>query len=280
MYLAHWELKQRPFDNLLDTKFAFFSEQYREAIARLVYAIKEAKGGAVLYGEYGSGKSLVRSLLMERLKELDQFHPIVITHPNLPTSELYALILTELQEEGTPPPLHLTRYLLLREIRDRLHCIGEQGRSTVLIVDEAQSIRDDQALEDIRMLLNIHEESQNAPLILILIGQQSLIDRLANIPPLLQRLPVRWRLMPLDASQTAQYIAHRLRAAGGRADLFTPEAIEAVHAQSGGIPRVINNICDLALLAGFMQGATAISLDVVKNAIQELQISEPTSLGS
>src|SRR5690606_24009326 len=123
-----------------------------------------AKGGAVLYGEYGSGKSLVRSLLMERLKELDQFHPIVIPHPNLPTSELYALILTELQEEGTPPPLHLTRYLLLREIRDRLHCIGEQGRSTVLIVDEAQSIRDDQALEDIRMLLNIHEESQNAPL--------------------------------------------------------------------------------------------------------------------
>lgn len=266
MYLDFYGLKLAPFDITPNPRFLFHSLKHREAFNHLFYGIRERKGFVQLTGEVGAGKTTLCRALLEQLD--GRFSTALIMNPVLSGDELMKAIATEfgLQVKG------LDRMETIASISDFLLKQTLAGKETVLIIDEAQNLTED-LLEQVRLISNIETDDRKL-LQIVLMGQPELRDRLNSprLKQLRQRITVRYHLAPLTRTEVGQYIQHRLALAGSRgAPTFTFPAIWRVFGYSQGIPRLVNALCDKALLAGFVERSYKINYWMVGRAIRELE---------
>jgi general secretion pathway protein A len=267
MYLTFFGLNEKPFAITPDPRYLYLSERHAEALAHLLYGITEAGGFVQLTGEVGTGKTtIVRSLLAQTPKNAEI---ALILNPKMTAPEFLLTICEELGI-GVPDSALgslkdlvdiLSRYLL------RAHAAGKR---VVLVVDEAQNLSPD-VLEQVRLLTNLETNTQKL-LQIILIGQPELRELLARneLRQLAQRITGRYHLSPLSPDETAAYVRHRLRVAGATTDIFTPGALNSVYRLSQGVPRVINVICDRALLGAYSLDRHHVTAALVRNAAAEV----------
>jgi len=266
VYLDYYGLKEPPFNITPNPRFLFFSARHREAFNHLLYGIRERKGFVQLTGEVGAGKTTLCRALLEQLGL--RFSTALILNPVLDADQLIKAVAMELglQTKG------MDRLETLAEInRFLLHQAG-LGKDTVLIIDEAQDLTP-ALLEQIRLLSNL-ETDERKLLQIVLMGQPELRDRLNehSLRQLRQRISVRYHLNPLRHVETGDYIRHRLHVSGANgAPWFTGPAVWRIYRYSGGIPRLINTVCDKCLLAGFVQQREKIDFRMVGIAINELE---------
>lgn len=265
MYCEYWGLKEKPFQNTSDPRFLCLSEQHEEALTRLQYAVHDFKACALLTGVFGSGKTLLAQALLESLRP-EQFTTAFIFNPQLGHVELLREIIYQLGVHD--PPEQKTD--ILHRLTDILNDNYAEGRHTVIVVDEAHLIEDKLIFEELRLLLNFQKRDRFL-LTLILVGQPELRDKISHLKPLDQRVSIRFHLKGLKPEETKQYIQHRLRVAGAQREIFDESAYAAVHESTGGLPRRINQICDLALLAGYGMRAGKITPDIIREVVMDPQ---------
>lgn len=226
----------------------------------MTYAVQQRKLGVLLIGEYGTGKTFLSQVLKKMLPE-DKFIFVFITNPRLNPVELTREIDTQLKRSSVLSTLS-TKGEFLRSIEDHLSDYKTKGVHPVMIIDEAQSIESYDLLEEIRLLLNI--QAEDAPLFtLILLGQPQLEEKIEKLPQLKQRLSIMYKLTPLNKEETREYVEFRMKVAGATRQVFTDSACMEIYALSKGRPRAINNICDLALLNGFIKKTGIIDIEMV-----------------
>jgi general secretion pathway protein A len=266
VYLEYYRLKQAPFDITPNPRFLFHSSKHREAFNHLLYGIRERKGFVQLTGEVGAGKTTLCRALLNQLDP--HFSTALILNPVLSADELMQAIATEfgldVKDLNRRETVAAISEFLLRQL--------EYGKETVLIIDEAQNLTED-LLEQVRLLSNIETDDRKL-LQIVLMGQPELRDRLNSprLKQLRQRITVRFHLAPLSCVEVAHYIQHRLKVSGALdAPFFTMPAVWRIFNYSGGIPRLVNAVCDKALLSGFVQGRDRINYAMVGRAIRELE---------
>jgi general secretion pathway protein A len=265
MYEIYWKLKERPFENTPDPKFLYHSQRHEEALSRMLYAVREQKGSALLTGEYGSGKTLLSRVILEEINNED-YNSALIFNPRLSPLDLIKEIIYQLGSDvsaiGTKINiLHTLNEILYKNIRDH--------KKTVVVVDEAQAIGNKASFEELRLLLNF-QLNNNFLLTLILLGQPELKAKINNLPQLRQRFAIRYHLTALSGKETNEYILHRLEVAGSERPLFSDNALTEIYRFSGGIPRRINNICDMALLVGCAKELVEIDEKTVREVSEDL----------
>jgi general secretion pathway protein A len=266
MYNEFYGFREAPFNITPDPRFLFFSDKHREAFNHVLFGIRERKGFIQITGEVGAGKTTVCRAILSELGA--SCRTALILNPVMTSTQLMRAVLTELGLE--PGRVDRTTYLeiLNRFLLER----AEEGTDVVLIIDEAQDLERD-LLEQVRLLSNL-ETDRRKLLQIVLIGQPELRDRLNEraLRQLRQRITVRYHLEPLSGEETRRYIAHRLRVAGadGRPS-FTSGAVRKVHSYARGIPRLINAVCDKALLYGYVNGTYEMNGRAIRQAIRELE---------
>ena len=265
MYEQYWKLKEKPFENTPDPRFLYRSSQHEEALMRLLYAIEEKKGAAILSGEYGSGKTILSRVLLDSI-DPNRFQVAVLTNSQLPSLEFLREIAHQLGSVHLPE----RKSDLLNDLNDILNRNASINRHTVVVIDEAQLIEEREIFEELRLLLNFQLNDQFL-LTLLLLGQPELREKVNRIPQLRQRIGIRHHLRFLSDEETGNYISHRLKTAGGGKECFTGTAFKAVYDYSKGCPRMINNICDLSLLTGFGRKIEKIDEDVIREVVKDLK---------
>lgn len=273
MYEAHWGLKEKPFENTPDPRFLFYSQQHQEALSRMLYVVSERKSAALLSGEYGSGKTLLSRVLSQNLQQEDKYKTVSIFNPRLSSLEFIREIVYQLEggKEVSPDKIDL-----LHNLQRIFLSNYDSGKHTVIVIDEAQAIADNEIFEELRLLLNF--QLNNVFLLtIILLGQPELIERIINLPQLRQRIAVRFHLRALNQEETRGYIQHRLKVAGATREIFEEDAYKEVYLRSGGIPRQINNNCDLVLLSGYGSGVGRIDKEMIIRVSEDLEGFSPAS---
>jgi general secretion pathway protein A len=266
MYEAFYGLTDKPFNLTPDPHFLYLSAKHKEAFAHLLFGIKHHTGFVMVTGEIGTGKTTICRSLVSQLEEDTEI--AFIFNPCLSPEEL----LRNVNQDFGIDSRGQTRKDLVDELNEYLLEKTGEGKSCVLVIDEAQNLTP-QVLEQIRLLSNIETETQKL-LQIVLIGQPELAQHLVlpELRQLNQRITARYHLKPLDLRETLQYIAYRLRVAGGRKKVrFTRAALRAVYRLSGGTPRVINAICDRALLIGYTLETRDITKAVIRRAAKEVR---------
>lgn len=266
MYLQYFGLHENPFSIPPDPQYLYLSRGHQEALAHLQYGLSEAGGFVQLTGEVGTGKTLLIRALVERQPEGVDI--ALILYPVLTVSEFVVAICDELRIPH--PGEHASLKQLIDALNAHLLQTHAQGRRTVLIIDEAQNLSHE-VLEQVRLLTNLETTKQKL-LQIILIGQPELAVMLAqqNLRQLTQRITARSHLVALTRKENFEYILHRCRVAGAKAMLFDRKAMEHVYTASGGIPRLINVICDRALLGAYTHGKTTVDVNIVRRAAREV----------
>lgn len=260
MYESYWGLTALPFQNVPDPKFFCPLPAFQEALDKLLFVVHSGKGGALLTGEVGCGKSTLSRVFLMELEEAKYDIGLVI-NPSIPADELLREIALQLGLSASSPH----RPTLFRALNDHLAANAQTDKTTILILDEAHTIREEAAFEDLRMLLNFQFNDRQL-LTLILLGTPELRGMVAQQRGLDQRLAVRLTLGPLREEDAGFYIGFRLRKAGASKPIFSEEAITAIARESRGIPRRINNLCDLCLLEGWKRRVAAVDTSLVKAA--------------
>jgi len=265
MYKAFFGLSDNPFSIAPNPHYLFLSDRHREALAHLTYGLGETGGFVLLTGEVGTGKTTVSRCLLNQLPE--NTDTAFILNPSLTELELLATLCDELSIEYEKDPS-------LKQLTDLLsHFLlanHEKGRNTVLIIDEAQHLRAE-VLEQLRLLTNLETDTKKL-LQVILIGQPELqqLLRRQELRQLAQRITARYHLLPLTPEEVGLYVQHRLQVAGRHEPLFNRRSIKALHKYSGGIPRLINLLCERALMAGYAQSKVPIDHKMVTSASAEV----------
>jgi general secretion pathway protein A len=262
MYLEYWGLQKYPFENVPDPEFMFYSPEHKEALTRLLYAVKRNKGAVLLTGEVGCGKTMLSRVFIQQLAE-SEFDIGLITNPALSPIDFLKEALNQIglnsQSNSKPELLNILNIAMVENMK--------KGRSTLFVIDEAQMISAE-TFEEIRLLLNF-QLNDRFLLTLVLIGQPELRDKIRAFKQLDQRIANRYHLNPLNAENTRTYIAIRLETAGRANNMFTPAAVDEIYNHSEGVPRIINNICDLALLVGFSMNISEIDVDTIRKVIRD-----------
>jgi general secretion pathway protein A len=266
VYDSYFGLTELPFSIAPDPRYLYLSDGHREALAHLLYGIGEGGGFLVLTGEVGTGKTTVCRALLEQLPpEVDV---AMVFNPALTAVELLATVCEELHIEY---PKETTSFKVLGDALYRyLLDAHARGRRTVIIIDEAQNLGRE-VLEQVRLLTNL-ETTREKLLQVILIGQPELRQLLTrpDLRQLAQRVTARYHLKPFSESESRAYIHHRLRVAGQRRPILDRRAIRAVHRHARGIPRLINTICDRALLGAYASARPGVSAGIVRRATREV----------
>ena len=266
MYLNHFKLTERPFSITPDPRFLYMSARHREALAHLLYGLGESGGFVQLTGEVGTGKTTLCRCLLDQVPE--NVDIALVLNPKVTSTELIATVCDELgieYPEGNTSIKSLTdalnRYLLDAYARDR---------RTVLIIDEAQNLSAD-VLEQVRLLTNLETSTQKL-LQIVLIGQPELRTLLArdDMRQLSQRVTARYHLDPISREEAGAYIKHRLQICGTTQIVFNKRAVDKIQQLSGGIPRLINVLCDRSMLGAYVEGRTQVEPKVVKKAAREV----------
>jgi general secretion pathway protein A len=265
MYEAFFGLRERPFDLTPNPRYLVLTESHREALSNLEYGIASRKGITLLIGEAGSGKTTVVRTAIARQPRL--VHCVHLHNPTLSREEFATMLSARF---GLSERAVSSKAFMLIELETLLRQRRDAGETTVLVVDEAQSLPLE-LLEEIRLLANIETDDEKL-LSVIVAGQPELSDRLnqQSLRQLKQRVALRCDLRPLTVFETAAYLEGRIRAAGGTGtDVFTPEAVALIHEQSRGIPRTISVIADNALLGGFAVGAKPVGRQIVREVCRD-----------
>jgi general secretion pathway protein A len=264
MYEAYYQLREKPFSILPDPDLIYWGRMHTMAFTMLEFGIMNNAGFTVITGEIGSGKTTLLRYLLRRISS-NVTVGLISSSPQ-GRHELLQMILMSLglNFDGDYP-------LLFKYLQDFLHGQFANGRRTILIIDEAQNLEPD-ALEHLRMLSNINADKFQI-LQLILVGQPQLREVLMSprLHQFAQRISSDFHLSPLDPKEVAKYVAFRLEAVGSRRFLFTEEACALIAAASGGIPRMINVLCDTALVYGFAGDRRVVGPDIVREVIADKQ---------
>jgi type II secretory pathway predicted ATPase ExeA len=260
-YLEFYQLREQPFSNVVDNRFYYDSTQHSEALVRVKYAIDTMKGLAVVIGDIGTGKTtLARKLLHELDESTYEAALLVVLHSSVTTDWLMKKIAVQI---GIDEPAEL-KVDLLRQIHGRLMDLHERGLKTVVLIDEMQMLRSQEIMEEFRGLLNM-EVSEGKLITFVFFGLSEMENVLSLDEPLKQRIALRCRLTALEESKTGEYIKHRMKVAGSREEIFTSEAINGVHCFSNGVPRLINTMCDNALLEGALVKRNKIDGEIIES---------------
>ncbi len=267
MYLSFFGLNEKPFSITPDPRYLYLSERHAEALAHLLYGVSEAGGFVQLTGEVGTGKTtIVRSLLGQIPKNAEI---ALILNPRMTAPEFMLTICEELGI-GLPDRAVASLKDLVDILNHYLLRAHADGRRVVLLVDEAQNLAP-AVLEQVRLLTNLETPTEKL-LQIILIGQPELREMLArpDLRQLAQRITGRYHLDPLSAPETAAYVRHRLRVAGATTDILTPGALAETYRQSGGIPRLVNVICDRALLGAYTLDRHRVTAAIIRSSASEV----------
>ncbi len=266
MYLEYFQLDEFPFNITPDPKYLYFTAHHQAAFDHVLYGIVQRKGFIELTGEVGCGKSTICRAIIAHLGDLTR--SALILNPCLSGPQLLRAVLADFGLKSASRD----RFSQLETLNAFLLAQAAAGSNVVLIVDEAQNLTAG-TMEQIRLLSNL-ETAQSKLIQIVLSGQPELKERL-NAPELRQlrqRITVRYHIPPLAAGDVAGYIDHRLRVAGAPASVcFDAEAVEGVRQYSGGIPRMINAVCDYALLAGYTLQTRTITWGCVEQAVRQLE---------
>lgn len=271
MYTGFFGLTSQPFSIAPNPDFLFLSPRHAEALAHLRYGLGEAGGFVLLTGEVGTGKTTVSRCLLQELT--DKTEVAFILNPTLNELELLAAICDQLKIRYKKSDASLK--MLTDKITNRLMKNHQAGKNTILIIDEAQHLQP-AVLEQLRLLTNLETNTKKL-LQVILIGQpelQQLLQR-QDLRQLAQRITARYHLMPLTEQEVQQYISYRLQVAGCSRPVFTASAVKKLFQLSGGIPRLLNLICDRALLGGYSQQKALIDAALVNQAASEVLAIKP-----
>lgn len=268
MYETFYGLKENPFNVTPNPDYLYLGENHREALAQLLYGVRTKKGFIVITGEVGTGKTTLIHFLLEKLEGNNHTKTAFLFNPKLTVNDFIQYILKDLgvrvQGQTKGEYLHhLHRYLLNAYRRDE---------RVVLIVDEAQGLKPE-LLEEIRLLSNL--ETQKSKLLQIVLVGQPELDKTISQPEfrqLRQRINLRYQLAPLSFIETKEYIEKRLRVAGATDPIFTEKAIKEIYRRSGGIPRLINILCDNALLNGFALDQKRVDEKSVREVSADLKL--------
>jgi len=266
MYLDYFGLLEAPFSIAPDPRYLYMSERHREALAHLLYGMESDGAFILLTGEVGTGKTTVSRCLLEQVPE--DTNLALVLNPKLTSLELLQVICDELRIAYNKKKL--TSKILVDYINRYLLGAHAQGKKTVVLIEEAQNI-DLDVLEQLRLLTNL-ETNERKLLQVILLGQPEFLDVLdrPELSQLAQRITARFHLTPLKLSEVEEYVAHRLAIAGCRRPIFIHGVIKGLYKYSGGVPRLINVICDRALLGCYVQNKHHIDKSTLVNAAREV----------
>jgi general secretion pathway protein A len=283
MYKAFFNLTRNPFELTPDPAFLFSTKRHNEALAALYYGVRRHKGFVVVTGEVGTGKTLLLRCLLKLLKQSQDIAYAYVFNSRLSSTEFLQYILSDFGLSASGK----NKGELLLELGHFLVSRGSKKLTTVLIVDEAHHLSAD-ILEEVRLLTNL-ETAEDKLLQIVLVGQPELDQKLDSVGlrQLKQRIALRARLDPLDGNETKGYIERRLQIAGAstQASTFFPEqTIAAVYRHSHGIPRLINTICENALIAAYARQVRSITPDIIEDVAKEFRLdvafsSEPETNG-
>ncbi len=266
MYLKHYNLNKKPFELNTTAQSLFISENHKEALAILIYAVLSQKGFLLLTGEVGTGKSTLLQILEHKIKHLGEI--CLLSNPKLTKKEFFYYFAKKL---GLRYGGNKAQFLL--SFSKYLDQCEKNNKKIILIIDEAHVLSID-LLEEVRLLSNQMGEKPNT-LSIFLVGQPELQERLAHerLLPLRHRIGIKYELAPFTHKDTAQYILFRLQNAGGMGQIFTPKALARIHQITKGNPRMINIICDNALLTGFSSDVHTIDTPIIDECVEELKMS-------
>lgn len=266
MYEQFYGLKEKPFNMTPDSRYFYPSAKHTDALNHMVYSIEERRGFVVITGEIGSGKTTISRILLGKLDPSTK--TAIIRNTQLSAKELIAQVLDELEVSFDA---RMTKTQLINRFNDYLVDQLAEGNNVVLLIDEAQNLKP-AVLEEVRMLSNLETEREKLVQI-ILMGQPELRSKLwlKNLAQLRQRVVLYYHLTPLDEAETAAYVMHRLHVAGANSKpIFASNALSRIYYHSQGIPRIINSLCDRALLTGYINDTATIGPAVVDEVAAEL----------
>jgi len=273
MYNKFYGLKESPFNLTPNSRFFFASNKHTEALDSLIYAIDQRKGFVVITGEIGSGKTTVCRTLLSKLDRHTQI--ALVTNTHLSGKDLLMTILEEFEIEFVPG----SKSKLLSQLNAYLIDQMQKNNNVVLIIDEAQNLKPS-VLEEIRMLSNLETETEKL-IQIILMGQPELKQKLSlnTLEQLRQRVAVYFHLSPLNQQEAHEYIRYRLRVASGTdREYFSAGALTLIYEFSKGVPRIINQLCDNALLTGYVGEAQLIDETIMAEVINESPIHQLISV--
>ncbi len=266
MYESFFHLKEKPFAMTPDTRYFFPSVKHQDALNHMVYAIQERRGFVVITGEIGSGKTTLSRMLFQKLDPMTK--TAIIRNTHLTAKDLVASTLEELEIPFSPISTKTQMISRLNEFlieQLRVNC------NVVLLIDEAQNLKPN-VLEEVRMLSNLETETEKL-IQIILMGQPELKGKLwlPSLEQLRQRVTLHYHLAPLNKEETSAYIDHRLHVAGANGTpIFDAESIPKIFQYTKGVPRLVNSLCDRALLTGYVGDRTLIGPDIIDEVVKEL----------
>lgn len=265
MYLEYFGLADKPFRKTPDPRYLYLSRGHSEALARLQHGVQEGEM-VMITGEVGSGKTTISRALLERLP--DDIVPLLIVNPNLSPLQFLRAVASRLKVAAP------SRFKgdVLEQINRALQDLASAGKRPVLIIDEAHLIPSSEVFEEIRLLTNFQLDQKNL-ITIILIGQPSLRQRLrhSTYRPLIQRIGLYYHIEPLSTEETKGYIRHRLKLAGATNDLFSEEALLSIYRLSRGIPRLVNTLCETALLIAFGKREKGVNEGIIKAVARDFK---------
>jgi type II secretory pathway predicted ATPase ExeA len=267
--LGFFGMSQEPFSNAPVARFYYNSPQHQDALTRLLYAADSMKGLAVLVGRIGAGKTTLARRMLDALpEERYQAALLVVIHSGITAGWLLRRVALQL---GVASPAQ-EKLTLLGQLYQRLVQLYEQKKKAIVLVDEAQMLQSKELMEEFRGLLNL-EVPERKLVSFVFFGLPELEQSLLLDPPLAQRVALRVHLQAFDRPATEAYIKHRLRLAGATRMFFRPEAIDAVYVASSGIPRVINTLCDNALLEAYLAKIPAVDGVLMRKVGENLAVT-------
>ncbi len=265
MYTKFYGFKEKPFEITPDPKFLYFGENHREALAYLTYAVRERKGFTVITGEVGTGKTTLIQTLLSRLD--GNVRTAFIFNPKLGSTDFLQYICEDLGLKGQMR----SKGQYISSLHNFLLSCYSRNENVILIIDEAQNL-DPELLEEVRLLTNL--ETPKAKLLQVILMGQPELDNVLNrqeFRQLKQRVSLRYHIQPLDKEETNAYLRKRLRMAGAvESNIFTPKALDEIYRYSKGIPRLINIVCDNALLTGYATDQKVIGDKIICEVISNL----------
>lgn len=259
MYVKYWNLTELPFENVPDPRFFYSSRDHQRALLQMFYAINTRRGAAVLTGDAGCGKTTVSRMLIHELTS-DRYDIALMNRPGLSPEDFLRDMLGQLGVEDQSNG-KLQRALEVQAVKS-----ANAGKYTVVIVDDADALEDENTFEELQSLFSFQRNGRFF-LTLLLVGPGELRDRVAGVEGLGQQVARQYHLAPLKREETLSYVQTRLEKAGADRSLFDEDALGALYQASNGIPRDINNICDIALLLGFDAKVKTVGEEQIEKAV-------------
>jgi type II secretory pathway predicted ATPase ExeA len=268
-YLEYYNLKEQPFSNVVDNRFYYSNSQHSNALIKLKYAIDTRKGLAVVIGDIGTGKTTLARRLLEELDE-EQYEAalLVVIHSSVTSEWLLRKFAMQLGVSDVKE----NKIDVLSQIYRRLSDINDSGKKAVVMIDEVQMLHSKEIMEEFRGILNM-EMSEGKMVNFIFFGLPELDNVLSLDEPLKQRVAIKINLTSFSEEGTNDYIKHRLKVAECEKEIFTEEAVHLIFKYSNGLPRLINTVCDNALLEGFLFKTPVVSDSIIKTVAIDLGLS-------